>query len=51
MYIESGVCWVDDSVIAANSLTGLNVVWSGFVSLSGLDITKNGISPFLIEDV
>ena len=51
VYVESSLCWIDDSLIAGNSLTGLSVVRGGFVSLSGSDITKNGHSaPILIED-
>ena len=51
VYVESSICWVDDSLLAANSLSGISVVRSGFVSLSGSDITENGIAPYLIEDM
>ena len=48
------MCWVDDSLLAGNWLTGLSVVRGGFVSLSGSDITANGhqaaAPPILIED-
>lgn len=51
MYVESSLCWIDNSVLAGNSLTGLSVVRGGFVSLSGSDIAQNGhINPILIED-
>ena len=51
VYVESSICWVDDSLLAANSLSGISVVRSGFVSLSGSDITENGVAPYLIEDM
>jgi len=48
------MCWVDDSLLAGNCLTGLSVVRGGFVSLSGSDITENGqqaaAPQILIED-
>ena len=48
------MCWVDDSLLAGNCLTGLSVVRGGFVSLSGTDVTENGqqvaAPPILIED-
>ena len=45
------MCWIDDSLLAGNCLTGLSVVRGGFVSLSGSDITENGhTAPILIED-
>ena len=48
------MCWVDDSLLAGNCLTGLSVVRGGFISLSGSDVTKNGqqaaAPPILIED-
>jgi len=48
------MCWIDDSLLAGNCLTGLSVVRCGFVSLSGSDITENGqqaaAPPVLIED-
>jgi len=50
VYIESSMCWVDDSLLAGNCLTGLSVVRGGFVSLSASDITENGSTPILIED-
>ncbi|KAL7552679.1 hypothetical protein ACHAWF_015907 [Thalassiosira exigua] len=51
VYIESSMCWIEDSLLAGNCLTGLSVVRGGFVSLSGSDITENGhSSPILIED-
>jgi len=54
VYIESSMCWVDDSLLAGNCLTGLSVVRGGFVSLSGSDVTENGqqaaAPPILIED-
>ena len=51
VYIESSMCWIDDSLLAGNCLTGLSVVRGGFVSLSASDITENGHStPILIED-
>mmetsp|Transcript_6945 Transcript_6945/g.14961 ORF Transcript_6945/g.14961 Transcript_6945/m.14961 type:complete len:550 (-) Transcript_6945:3297-4946(-) len=51
VYIESSTAFLDDNLIAGNSLTGLSVVRSGFVHLSGCDITGNGHSnPILVED-
>ena len=51
VYIESSMCWIDDSLMSGNCLTGLSVVRGGFVSLSGSDITENGhMAPILIED-
>ena len=54
VYIESSMCWIDDSLLAGNCLTGLSVVRGGFVSLSGSDVTLNGqqvaAPPILIED-
>lgn len=51
VYIESSMCWIDDTLLAGNCLTGLSVVRGGFVALSGSDITENGhTSPILIED-
>lgn len=45
------MCWIDDTLLAGNCLTGLSVVRGGFVSLSGSDITVNGHTPpILIED-
>ena len=48
------MCWIDDSLLAGNCLTGLSVVRGGFVSLSGSDVTENGqqvaAPPVLIED-
>jgi hypothetical protein len=42
VYIESSMAWIEDSLIAGNSLTGISVVRSGFLNLSGSDITENG---------
>ena len=51
VYIESSMAWVDNTLLAGNSLTGLSVVRSGFVNLSGCDITENGHPvPIMIED-
>lgn len=53
VYIESSIAWVEDTLIAGNSLTGLSVVRNGFVSLSGSDITENGnarAEQIMIED-
>jgi len=48
------MCWIDDSLLSGNCLTGLSVVRGGFVSLSGSDFTENGqqaaAPPILIED-
>lgn len=44
------MCWIDDSLIAGNCLTGLSVVRGGFVSVSASDVTDNGSTPILIED-
>ena len=45
------MCWIEDSLLAGNCLTGLSVVRGGFVSLSACDVTENGHSrPILIED-
>lgn len=49
VYVESSMCWIEDSLLAGNSLTGLSVVRGGFVSLSASDITENS-NPILIED-
>lgn len=42
VYIESAMAWIEDTLVAGNSLTGLSVVRSGFVNLSGSDVTENG---------
>ena len=47
------MCWVEDTLIAGNSLTGLSVVRSGFLNLSDSDITENGNDravQIMIED-
>ena len=45
------MCWIEDSLLAGNCLTGLSVVRGGFVSLSACDVTENGHSrPIMIED-
>jgi hypothetical protein len=52
VYIEGAMCWIDDTLIASNCLTGTSVVRNGFLSLSGCDITENGANghPIAIED-
>jgi hypothetical protein len=48
------MAWIEDTLIAGNSLTGLSVVRSGFVNLSGSDITENGggqEEQVMIEDL
>jgi len=52
IYIEGAMCWIDDTLIASNCLTGASVVRNGFLSLSGCDITQNSGNghPILIED-
>ena len=56
VYIESSMAWIENSLLAGNSLTGLSVVRSGFVNLSACDVTENGQTaslnsdPIMIED-
>ena len=50
MYIETASCLVEDTLIAANSLTGLSVVRGGSVRLSGCDVLSNGADPVSVED-
>jgi len=50
MYVETGNATVEDTLLAANRLTGLSVVREGSVSLSNCDITVNGSVPITIED-
>ena len=51
VYVESSVCWIEDTLLAGNSLTGLSVVRSGLVNISSSDILENGqAEPILIED-
>lgn len=42
VYIESSMAWMEDTLISGNSLTGISVVRSGVLNLSGSDITGNG---------
>ena len=54
VYIESSMAWIEDSLIAGNSLTGVSVVRSGFLNLSGSDITENGDGDeeqIMVEDI
>ncbi|KAK1747713.1 hypothetical protein QTG54_001676 [Skeletonema marinoi] len=46
------MCWIEDTLIASNCLTGTSVVRNGFLSLSGCDITQNTGNghPISIED-
>jgi len=51
VYVESSMCWIEDTLLAGNSLTGLSVVRSGFVNISCSDILENGqAEPILVED-
>ena len=36
------MAWMEDTLISGNSLTGISVVRSGVLNLSGSDITGNG---------
>ena len=54
VYVESSIAWIEDTLIAGNYLTGVSVVRSGFVNLSGSDITENGgrnEEQIMIEDL
>ena len=53
VYVEGAMCWIEDSCIALNCLTGASVVRNGFLSLSGCDIASSSShpsQPILIED-
>jgi len=52
IFIEGAMCWIEDTLIASNCLTGTSVVRNGFLSLSGCDITQNTGNghPISIED-
>ena len=51
VYVESSMCWIEDSLLAGNSLTGLSVVRSGFVNIASSDVLENGqAEPILVED-
>ncbi len=55
VYVEGAMCWIEDSCIAFNCLTGASVVRNGFLSLSGCDIAQGSSNshpsqPILIED-
>lgn len=50
MYVEAGRAFVEDSLVAGNSLTGLSIVRGGGVIVSGSDITENGSEAILVED-
>jgi len=50
MYVEAGRAFVENSLVAGNSLTGLSIVCGGGVIVSGCDITENGSDPILVED-
>ena len=47
--------WIEDTLISGNSLTGLSVVRSGVLNLSGSDVTGNGHGhveeQIMIEDL
>lgn len=54
VYIESAMAWIEDTLIAGNSLTGVSVVRSGLVNLSGSDVTGNGCGyeeQIMVEDL
>lgn len=50
MYVEAGRAFVEDCLVAGNSLTGLSIVRGGGVIISGCDVTENGSDPILVED-
>ena len=50
MYVEAGRAFVENSLVAGNSLTGLSIVRGGGVIISGCDVTENGSDPILVED-
>ena len=53
VYVEGAMCWIEDSCIALNGLSGASVVRNGFLSLSGCDIASSNShpsQPILIED-
>ena len=55
VYVEGAMCWIEDSCIAFNCLTGASVVRNGFLSLSGCDVAQGSSNshpsqPILIED-
>ena len=48
------MAWIEDSLIAGNFLTGVSVVRSGFLNLSGSDVTENGggqEEQIMVEDI
>jgi len=52
IFIEGAMCWIENTLLASNCLTGTSVVRNGFLSLSGCDITQNTGNghPISIED-
>lgn len=50
MYVEAGRAFVENSLVAGNSLTGVSIVRGGGVVISGCDVTENGSEPILVED-
>ncbi len=50
MYVESAMCFVQNSLIAGNSLTGLSVVRGGHAKLSQCHIIDNGSEALTFQD-
>ena len=50
VYIEAGRAFVENSLVAGNSLTGVSIVRGGGVMISGCDVTENGSESILVED-
>lgn len=50
VYVEAGRAFVENTLVAGNSLTGVSIVRGGGVMISGSDVTENGSEPILVED-
>ena len=50
VYVEAASAVFDDTLIASSCLTGMTVVRSAVVRLSGCDVMENGDAPISVED-
>jgi hypothetical protein len=50
VYVEAGRAFIENSLVAGNSLTGVSIVRGGGVMISGCDVTENGSEAILVEE-